>query len=129
MATGNFEIIVIGGSSGSLPVLINIIDALPDDFEIPIIIIIHRLKNVKSDLKNLLSSKRKTFEPEEYRQRSLEGPEDGPLRGWLRDRKDVHEKWAWGRGVVWRVAVWFGGGATAIVTLKAAYDALIGGSA
>ena len=65
MEIGKFEIIVIGGSSGSLPVLINIVNALPDDFDIPIIIIIHRLKNVKSDLKNLLSSKRKTFEPED----------------------------------------------------------------
>lgn len=64
MSSGYAEIIVIGGSSGSIPVLRDIIEALPADFNIPVVIVIHRLKNVASDLKGILGN-RDIKEPED----------------------------------------------------------------
>ena len=58
--------IVIGGSAGSVPVLISIIDSLHVDFRIPVIIIIHRQRNVRSEMAEVLSkgkNKKKIIEP------------------------------------------------------------------
>lgn len=65
MERSRFDIIVIGGSSGSLQLMLQIVNSLPSDFSIPIIIVIHRLRNVKSDLTNILSFAKATIEPED----------------------------------------------------------------
>ena len=65
MTRSDFDIIVIGGSSGSIPVLIDIIDALPMAFGIPIIIVVHRMKNVTSELRKVLSQTMDIKEPDD----------------------------------------------------------------
>jgi two-component system, chemotaxis family, protein-glutamate methylesterase/glutaminase len=62
---GAFDIITIGGSAGSLAVLIDMLDALPENMRVPVVIILHRLKNVESEMGRLLSSKRYIAEPED----------------------------------------------------------------
>ncbi len=70
----------------------------------------------------------KKNEPDEYRMRSLEGPDDGPLRGWVRERKDTHDRWAWLRGVFMR-ALQFGTILSAgVFAVKALYDLFSGGT-
>jgi two-component system, chemotaxis family, protein-glutamate methylesterase/glutaminase len=62
------EIILLGGSAGSLPVLINILKELPSTFDIPVVVIIHRLKNVVSEMDKILSfhtANKKVIEPED----------------------------------------------------------------
>lgn len=59
------DIVVIGGSSGSIPVLIKILKAIPLAFNATIVIVVHRLKNVHSDLRNILSDKHIITEPED----------------------------------------------------------------
>jgi two-component system chemotaxis response regulator CheB len=61
----NIDIVAIGGSSGSLQILIEMISRLPDEFAIPLLIVIHRMKNVESQLKTMLSSIKKIREPED----------------------------------------------------------------
>lgn len=51
-----YKVIIIGGSAGSLSVLTKILDALPDPFDIPIIIILHRQKNVLSEMDRILQA-------------------------------------------------------------------------
>lgn len=53
------HIIIIGGSAGSLPVLMDVLENLPKDFSIPVVIVLHRLKNVSSDLQGILSATQK----------------------------------------------------------------------
>ena len=65
MTWPNADIVVIGGSSGSIPVLIKLLDAIPAGFSIPVIIVVHRLKNVESDLKAILGSRYTITEPED----------------------------------------------------------------
>lgn len=50
------KIIVIGGSTGSVKVLLDILPYLPKDFPIPIIIIIHRKETPQSNLANILQT-------------------------------------------------------------------------
>lgn len=52
----DIEIVVIGGSAGSLPVLIEILKNISPDFTLPIIIIVHRQRNVLSELPKILGS-------------------------------------------------------------------------
>lgn len=62
------QLIVIGGSAGSLPVLQSILRSLPDNFSIPVIIVIHRQRNVSSELSRILNSssrKKKILEPDD----------------------------------------------------------------
>lgn len=51
------ELIVIGGSSGSLDVLLTIFALLNRSFTIPIIIVLHRNKNADTNLIKVLSTK------------------------------------------------------------------------
>ncbi len=51
-----YDIIVIGGSAGSLGPLISLLKAKPEWFRIPILIIIHRLKNTKSQLHKIMAN-------------------------------------------------------------------------
>jgi two-component system, chemotaxis family, protein-glutamate methylesterase/glutaminase len=51
------ELLVIGGSSGSLEVIISILQAIPADFPVPIILVIHRGNAAESLLDEVLSLK------------------------------------------------------------------------
>lgn len=55
----NCEALVIGGSAGSLDVLIKVLPAIDIDITFPIIIVLHRKKGTDSLLSDLLSSKTK----------------------------------------------------------------------
>jgi two-component system chemotaxis response regulator CheB len=60
-----YDIIAIGGSAGSIPVLIDILEGIPDHFVLPVVIVLHRLKNVQSEMDKLLSVKKSIIEPED----------------------------------------------------------------
>jgi two-component system chemotaxis response regulator CheB len=62
---GAYDIIAIGGSAGSLAVLSVMLDALPENIRMPVVIILHRLRNVESEMGRLLSSKKLIAEPED----------------------------------------------------------------
>lgn len=49
--------IVIGGSWGGLQASLSILSGLPADFNIPIILVLHRLKNFESDLQGVFKNK------------------------------------------------------------------------
>jgi two-component system chemotaxis response regulator CheB len=60
--------IVIGGSAGSIPVILQILNAIPSDFSIPIIIIIHRQRNVASEMTKVFAkahADKKIIEPDD----------------------------------------------------------------
>jgi two-component system, chemotaxis family, protein-glutamate methylesterase/glutaminase len=44
------DIVVIGGSAGSLPIVAQILDALPEDFNYSVVLVVHRLKTGVSEL-------------------------------------------------------------------------------
>ena len=46
--TGNIKIIVIGGSAGSYNVVRKILQSLPLDFPVPVVLCLHRLKDVRN---------------------------------------------------------------------------------
>ena len=50
------KVIVIGGSAGSLPVLLYILQNLPQGFPFIIIVVLHRLKNRSSDLDKIINT-------------------------------------------------------------------------
>jgi two-component system chemotaxis response regulator CheB len=50
-----FDIVAIGGSAGSLHVLANILRSLPQKFDFAVVIVLHRMKNVESELDRLLA--------------------------------------------------------------------------
>ncbi len=52
-----YKAIVIGGSAGSFQVISSILQALPDDFPLPIIMCLHRLKQVRSGFVEALNIK------------------------------------------------------------------------
>lgn len=60
-----YDIILVGGSAGSLLPVTTILEQLPDDLDIPVVIVLHRLKNVQSEMDRLLSVKKKIIEPED----------------------------------------------------------------
>lgn len=60
-----YDIIAIGGSAGSIPVLTDILDGMADHFTPPVVIVLHRLKNVQSEMNRLLSVKKRITEPED----------------------------------------------------------------
>lgn len=60
-----FDVIAIGGSAGSLLVLTEILDSLPHQLVPPVVIVLHRLRNVQSEMGRLLSNTRKIVEPED----------------------------------------------------------------
>ena len=70
----HIEAIVIGGSAGSFPVICSILEALPSDFNIPIFLTLHRLKNVRNGFKEALSVKStvKILEPVDKHKIKLE---------------------------------------------------------
>jgi two-component system chemotaxis response regulator CheB len=63
-----FKVIAIGGSAGCFDTLRKILSTLPEVLDLPIIIVIHRQKNVVSELDNILSqyaSNRRVVEPDD----------------------------------------------------------------
>jgi two-component system, chemotaxis family, protein-glutamate methylesterase/glutaminase len=60
-----YDIITIGGSAGSLSVLSEILNALPRELRMPVVIVLHRLRNVDSEMGRLLSSSKHISEPED----------------------------------------------------------------
>lgn len=50
-----FDIVVIGGSAGSIEIIVSILKLLPKTFQPPIVLIIHRMKNITSDLHKILA--------------------------------------------------------------------------
>lgn len=59
MTKNNVDIVVIGGSAGSIPVICELIEALPSPFDFAVVIVIHRSKNVISEMEQILAVKRK----------------------------------------------------------------------
>lgn len=62
------DLILLGGSAGSLPVIMSVIESLPKEFTWPLVIVLHRLKNVNSELVKLLADlqpDRRVCEPED----------------------------------------------------------------
>lgn len=53
------ELIVIGGSAGSFQVLLHLVKMLPKTFTIPLIIVIHRQRNVLSEFTRLIAEANK----------------------------------------------------------------------
>jgi two-component system chemotaxis response regulator CheB len=68
MGTRPFDIIAIGGSAGSLPVVLTIVNNIKDSFCVPVVLIIHRMKNVPSEMNNILSVNKQIREPEDKEQ-------------------------------------------------------------
>jgi two-component system chemotaxis response regulator CheB len=62
---GHIDIIAIGGSAGSLPVLVSAIQSLPHRLSVPVLIVVHRLKNVESSLRSMLSPREWVREPDD----------------------------------------------------------------
>ena len=68
MKDKKYDIIIIGGSAGSIPVCISLLKALKKDQPIPVVLIVHRMRNVVSELDKLLSKEtgiKKITEPED----------------------------------------------------------------
>lgn len=53
------DIVVIGGSAGSIPVIGELIEALPSPFNFKVVVVVHRSKNVISEMEQILAVKRK----------------------------------------------------------------------
>lgn len=67
MLKNKFKVIVIGGSAGSFPVATELLSQLPENFPIPIIFGMHRLKHIKAGFAEALQLKSKipVVEPED----------------------------------------------------------------
>ncbi|MBS1690279.1 MAG: chemotaxis protein CheB [Bacteroidetes bacterium] len=52
-----YQLIVIGGSAGSLDVLLHVIPKLKADFHIPIVLVLHRMNSYDSTLTELIATK------------------------------------------------------------------------
>ena len=52
-----YKLLVIGGSAGSLQVILSLLAAIGDDFPIPVLIVLHRNGGFESSLEELLSSR------------------------------------------------------------------------
>ncbi len=55
----NFNVIVIGGSAGSFQVVISILESLPANFQVPIVLCLHRPRHVREGFKEALNTKSK----------------------------------------------------------------------
>lgn len=59
MTKNSVDIVVIGGSAGSIPVISELIEALPSPFNFVVVVVLHRSKNVISEMEQILAVKRK----------------------------------------------------------------------
>ncbi|HEX8459860.1 MAG TPA: chemotaxis protein CheB [Segetibacter sp.] len=67
-ALDQIELVLIGGSAGSLPVLIHLLKSLDSHFPIPIVIILHRQRSTLSELSKIISAavpSKKIMEPDD----------------------------------------------------------------
>jgi two-component system chemotaxis response regulator CheB len=64
--TSNYKAVIIGGSAGSFQVVTNLLSALPENYPIPILLCLHRLKHVRSGFVEALSIKSKIPVVEPY---------------------------------------------------------------
>lgn len=55
MTTPKYDMIIIGGSAGSIPVCVSLLKALSSNKTIPVVLVIHRMRNVVSQLDKLLT--------------------------------------------------------------------------
>jgi len=53
----DYKVVVIGGSAGSFQVVVKILQALPTNFNYPVLLCLHRLKHVRSGFVEALSLK------------------------------------------------------------------------
>jgi two-component system chemotaxis response regulator CheB len=53
----NYKAVIIGGSAGSFQVVTRILNSLPKDFPLPVLLCLHRLKHVRSGFVEALSLK------------------------------------------------------------------------
>ncbi|MBN1116041.1 MAG: chemotaxis protein CheB [Bacteroidales bacterium] len=53
----NFKAVIIGGSAGSFQVVTRILSSLPNNFPVPVLLCLHRLKHVRSGFVEALSLK------------------------------------------------------------------------
>ena len=66
------ELIIIGGSAGSIDVLFSILPQLPSAFPVPIIVVIHRSQSIESSLEETLQQRCKIKCTEIYDKMKLE---------------------------------------------------------
>lgn len=59
MTKNGVDIVAIGGSAGSISVIGELIEALPAPFDFKVIVVVHRSKNVISEMEQILAVKRK----------------------------------------------------------------------
>jgi two-component system, chemotaxis family, protein-glutamate methylesterase/glutaminase len=67
----SYKAIVIGGSAGSFQGITKILSHLPDDFELPVIMCLHRLKHVRNGFVEALSIKSVKPVEEPYDKQSI----------------------------------------------------------
>lgn len=67
----NFKAVIIGGSAGSFQVITKILNAIPRDFPLPVLLCLHRLKHVRSGFVEALSLKSNIPVEEPYDKDSL----------------------------------------------------------
>lgn len=63
-----YDMIIIGGSAGSIPICVSLLKALSHNKDIPVVLVIHRMRNVVSQLDKLLTREAgsaKITEPED----------------------------------------------------------------
>lgn len=68
MKKNRFDIVTIGGSAGSIKVVISILKSFSGNFQTPVVLIIHRMKNITSQLNRLLAKElgiKEIIEPED----------------------------------------------------------------
>ncbi|HTI08657.1 MAG TPA: chemotaxis protein CheB [Puia sp.] len=68
-----FKLIVVGGSAGSLQVILNFLAAIPSGFPLPILIVLHRNGLFESSLHELFSS-RTTVPVKEVEEKEMAAP-------------------------------------------------------
>ncbi len=66
-----YKAVIVGGSAGSFQVITRILNALPKDFPLPVLLCLHRLKHVRSGFVEALSLKSGIPVEEPYDKESL----------------------------------------------------------
>lgn len=65
MKERDYDIIVVGGSAGSIQILLDILEHIPAAYCVPVVLVVHRMKNVHSELHRILSVNKRIIEPED----------------------------------------------------------------
>lgn len=59
--SGSHTIVVIGGSAGSIELIIKLLKVLPKQLNVSIVIVVHRMRNINSNLEKIFLSKSNVF--------------------------------------------------------------------